>query len=150
VSLELPTENRVDQDGRHDANINNLVARYTRSGTKPVAGDSTMLFGDFTSIAEDIHALVDQIQDAEDRFMELPSSVRKAADHDWRTFHDMFGDEVARQVLVDAGLEVAGMKPTPPPQPSASEPAAPPANATEEPSAAPSASPGAPAPEGDA
>jgi len=53
---------------------------------------------------------------AEDRFNRLPADVRTLCDNDWVQFMDRFDDPEARQGMVDVGLLVQDMEPTPEPE----------------------------------
>lgn len=95
----------ANQDDLAAADIHKIVAQYERHGTLPVVHQSQPLYGDFT-FSEDLHDVREAHLQAEERFMELPSSVRTAAGNDWVRFLEMFEDPASRDLLIEAGLVV--------------------------------------------
>ena len=110
-----------DDAAPHD--LNKIVAQFLRSGAMPAVALRNPLYGDFSNFPIDPHEAREQMEMAEDRFMQLPAPVRTAARNDWTTFLEMFGDPEGRALLEEAGLEVAPAPPPAPVAPSEPEPA---------------------------
>lgn len=97
-------ESRTKQADAQDADINNLVARYMRTGQ--TRGTSELpRYGDFSS-GLDFHAVLMRIREAQDQFMDLPAPVRRLCDNDPGKFLDMVFEETGEGLkhLVEAGF----------------------------------------------
>lgn len=105
VSLRLNRDGGANPADGPAADINSIVAQYKKSGTVPQVTQRNPLYGDFT-FPEDIHEIREASEKAEDRFMDLPSQIREAAQHDWVTFLDMFNNEEGMKILEKAGLKI--------------------------------------------
>lgn len=119
VSVSLPVEGGAVQEDRAGADINTIVAQYKRHGTLPRIQIGEALYGDFT-FSEDLHEVVSRIEMAEDRFAQLPASVRSAADNDWVRFDEMTRTPEGLRELEQAGLVLTD--PVPPSPASATPP----------------------------
>lgn len=129
VSLSLDTTGGASSADAKGANINTIVAQYKKHGTLPAVHRSNPLYGDFT-FPEDIHEMREAVYAAEDRFSNLPASVRTLCENDWVIFLDLFADPVQRSRLVEAGLQILDptTQTTPTlPEPPPEEPSNPPA-----------------------
>lgn len=102
--------NQADAAG---TDINKIVAQHKAHGTLPAVQQRNPLYGDFT-FPEDIHSMREAVDQAEDRFMQLPAAVRTAAGNDWVNFETLFRDPEQRELLINAGLIIAPTDPTPP------------------------------------
>lgn len=143
----------TQQHFMEETNILNIVNRYGRTGQFDHLNPVEPLYGDFT-MATDLQSAIDLVDRADEEFMQLPASVRKAADNDRVKMLAMLATPEGTRELAAAGLEVKispeappEWQPKPEPTPGPSGPVSPaPAGA---PAAAPAASgtaPGAPAP----
>lgn len=131
----LSSKGGANQTDAPGLEINAIVAQYRKHGTLPKVTLNNPLYGDFT-FPEDIHSVREAVEKAEDRFDNLPASVRSAAENDWVTFLEMIQNDEQKQVLIDAGLEIVENTPpipdenTPPvtntPPPSETPPEEPP------------------------
>lgn len=109
-ALSLDASKGANQDDAAGADINTIVAQYKRHGTLPAVQLRNPLYGDFT-LPEDIHGAREAMLQAEERFAELPASVRTDANNDWVTFLEMFNTDEGRQSLSDHGLIVIDTPP---------------------------------------
>jgi len=119
------------QEERNSADINRIVAQYQRSGTMPAVARSNPLYGDFTLVGDDLMEITEMFANAEDRFFELPSQVRAAADNDWRRFLQLYDSPEGLETLRAAGLEVVDDQVVAEPPPA--EPVDPPAEPVDPP-----------------
>ena len=116
-----------DDAKRLDANV--LMAQYRTHGTLPSVRAHQPLYGDFTSDTLDLQRATEMVQQAEDRFAELPASVRTAAENNPVKFLQMFDDPDQRDMLLEAGLKLHdenGLPITPTPKTPPSELSPPP------------------------
>lgn len=79
VTFTLPS--RTKQSELESSDINNIMARYATTGTITHLASGQPLYGDFSEV-EDYQASLNKVMSAEERFMSLPSEVRKKFDYD--------------------------------------------------------------------
>lgn len=103
VGLSLDQSGGANQADGPATDINSIVAQYRKSGTLPNVAKQNPLYGDFT-FGNDLHEIRTAMFEAEDRFMDLPASVREASEHDWVQFLALFDTEDGQKTLTDAGL----------------------------------------------
>lgn len=110
-----------------ETDINNIVARHIAHDA-PFFDGGRAVYGDFTG-AQDYHASLNRLIQAQDEFSRLPASVRDFCDNDPGKFLDLVMDEKRRPELVKLGLVPEAVPavavadppvspPTPPVQPS--------------------------------
>lgn len=119
----LPHEDRTRQDGKDDADINVLLARYGVKNDKwptsaqlaalPVSGQRA-LYGDFTG-ETDFQLQQNAIIDAREAFLALPAKVRKEFDNDPAKLLEFVHDDKNYEKAKELGL-LAEPKPAPKPQ----------------------------------
>lgn len=94
----------TEQYHRDEVDINTIIAKYQRTG---VLGTPTQVretfFGDFTNVDTKFEAAL-ALKDAEHRFMDLPSNVRAAFDHDALKFMKALNDDSQISKLVSLGI----------------------------------------------
>ena len=123
-------KSRTHQSFKEQCDVNRIVQFHLSGGVITHLNERTAHFGDFSQ-STDLKTALDMVSEAEARFMELDSAIRRKADNDPARLAEMLATEGETQILVDAGLEVEGMSPTPPaetpdqPTPPPSEPPAP-------------------------
>lgn len=103
--LKLNRLKGANQTDGPSADINSIIAQFKKTGTMPSVPRRNPLYGDFT-FGDDIHEVREAIFEAEDRFSELPSAVRAAAQNDWGQFLKMFNDPEQQKILEEAGLKI--------------------------------------------
>lgn len=74
-------EDRTQQSGAEDADINVMLRRFHITGEMPEAPGAAPYYGDFSGIGTYQEALA-AISDAEETFMQLPADVRKRFSND--------------------------------------------------------------------
>jgi len=122
VSLSLDRSGGANPADAPGADINTIVAQYKKHGTLPNVAKLNPLYGDFT-FGEDLQTIRIAMDEASDRFDNLPADIRSAADNDWGKFIEMFNDPDQKELLQNAGLiisenpDTAKTPPNPPPQP---------------------------------
>ncbi len=77
-----PEEDMTRQEFADESDINNIVAKYKRTGELPAARDAALaVFQDVSGIG-DYQDAVTRLKDAENAFMELPAIIRDEFNHD--------------------------------------------------------------------
>lgn len=84
-------KSRTGQEFAEDADINNIMARYVKTGTVPMYIDRNMLDGDLHVMS--YHEMQNVIADANSSFNSLPAVVRARFDNDPAKFVDFALDE---------------------------------------------------------
>lgn len=98
-----PKEGITKSEFAEEANINNIIDKYQRTGMLPAAR-SMPQFGDFSNVP-DYQTALESVRSAEEAFYALPADVRAECDNDPGVFVDRVRDEPEfRRMLVDKGL----------------------------------------------
>ena len=108
-------KSRVKQSFKTESDINNIVKRYNPKLLLQQMVDPNA-YGDFSAIT-DLHSAKNLIIEAEEKFLTLPSKVRKAFDNDPQKLIDAFNDPNSKKILQDLGLLPAPNKVEPTPSP---------------------------------
>lgn len=95
-------KSRTAQEFAEDADVNNIMARYVKTGTVPVYTDRLMLDGDMHVLS--YHEMQNVIADANSAFAALPSAVRARFDNDPAKFVDFVSDEANSAELRELGM----------------------------------------------
>lgn len=104
TGLKCMDDSMTSQADAEDTDINVLVKRFGLTGEMPVL-NRLPISADFVPTM-DYHSALNQLQEADDIFMELPAEVRKRFDHDPGAFVNFCSDEKNREELVKMGLVV--------------------------------------------
>lgn len=72
---------RTIQGCKEQCDINNIIAKYKKTGVLPVGRNSMPQFGDFTDVQE-YQDSMNKLISANDAFMQLPSGIRKRFGND--------------------------------------------------------------------
>jgi len=119
-ALYCPEQGRTRQEGAADADINNIVNRWLKTGTVPMVRRGQPLFGDFTE-GQDLQDTMDRVLLAQAEFEKLPARVRRLVDNDPAQFLDALNSEEGRELLQAGGLKIKmepeGSGESPPPDP---------------------------------
>lgn len=133
----ISDKSRTKQAFKDETDINRIVKRHVEGYPPPLETRQPM-YGDFSQHTSLLQA-TQAVEAAEEEFMTLPAAVRQAARNDPVEFLNMMASEDGAQKLVDAGLPVEGVEPTPdsfvpstPDEPAKAAPEAPPAAAAAE------------------
>lgn len=97
---------KTKQSFAKEADINFIMARYSKTGVVTSMARGTPLYRDVSDAAANLHDAFLLVSDAEEQFMSLPSAVRRLANNDPVQLVAMLQDERAVHDLVDAGLDV--------------------------------------------
>lgn len=114
VSITFPCgEGRTKQSFKDECDINNIMARYQKTGVLDFAGKHQAQYGDCTNI--EFQAGLDIISNAKKMFADLPSSVRRRFDNDPGEFLEFINDAGNREEAQRMGLLKESTPPTAPP-----------------------------------
>ena len=96
VALSFPenepsSRSRTKQSFKKDADVNNIMIRYRKTGVVPTTG-AVALYGDFSSQAEFNNVLA-RITRAQEAFLTLPADVRKRFNNDVAEMLDFVADD---------------------------------------------------------
>jgi len=106
---ELPSNTVISDQKKAD--INHILKRYKSVGIIDHLNLTAATYQDVTKFS-DFADVMRTAKAAETEFMQLPSKVREAFDHDVANWLDTAHDPEKRQALVDAGL-IEGFEPNP-------------------------------------
>lgn len=95
-------ETRTKASMAEECNINKIMAKYQKFGTLPPSND-TGRFGDFTKVG-DYHSAMNAVVEAQQQFMELPSSLRKRFANDPALLLEFLSDPDNYDEAVRLGL----------------------------------------------
>lgn len=86
-----PKKGRVKSEFARDADINQIVGKYLRTGQLPTLAKSNPQYGDFSDVPSYQESL-NRVMVAEAQFMALPAAVRRECDNDPTVFLDKVQD----------------------------------------------------------
>ena len=116
VDILFPAKGMTKQAHKDESDINQIMAKYQRTGILAHAKNYSGEYGFATS--DSFHDSLNIIQKAQDMFDALPSAVRTKFQNDPSEFLDFVQDSKNAQELYDMGLSDM------PPEPPAEEPEA--------------------------
>lgn len=97
-----PEEGRTRQSERDSADINQIVARYVKTGEIPVS-DRAQMFADVSEMP-DYRTALDNVLFAQGLFEAQPAKVRKEFDNDPAKFLDFCSDPENQDRMREMGL----------------------------------------------
>lgn len=123
VGLKFPRDSRwTKQSFKDEADINTLMARYLSTGEMPVINQVAPQYLDATGM--DFQAMQDQVVQARELFMALPSALRSRFANDPGQFLEYVADPANRPEMSKLGLLKPDAAPIPQAKPrTAGEPA---------------------------
>lgn len=102
-SVKFEDASLTRQEFAQEADINNIMRKYASGLPPSPAGARPPLFGDFSNVP-DYQTALNKVLDAQERFAELPSHVRKRFDNDPAKLLEFLASEDNRAEAVDLGL----------------------------------------------
>lgn len=101
-SIEFIKPSMTDRSFRDECDINNIVARCLQTGSVPQVEGG--LYGDFADLPDNLQDSYALIQEAGDRFMQLPSDVRREFNNDPMQLLSFIHNPANRQRAGELGL----------------------------------------------
>lgn len=102
-ALEFNDESRTKQSFKNEANINNIMARYNKTGVIDHLNSNAGSYGDF-STANSYQDSLNLIISAQNMFDDLPAKIRKRFGNDPALFIEFVDTPGNLQELVEMGL----------------------------------------------
>lgn len=96
------TKKRTQQQFKDECDINQIMAKYQKTGALTHVAANAPHYGFADSI--DFNAAMQTITRAEQMFADLPSSLRKRFGHDPAAYLDFVSDEANRPEMAELGL----------------------------------------------
>jgi len=117
LQLNFPDDGLTQQNFQEETDINNIMAKFAKTGLVDHVNRVAGSYGDFTTV-QDYQLHLDQVMAAQTAFMELPATIRRRFDNDPAHLLAFIQDPKNRDEAVSLGLINA-----PPPQPEKAPPA---------------------------
>lgn len=115
ITFTLPS--RTKQSELEASDINNIMAKYATTGVITNLAIGQPLYGDFSEV-EDYQACLEKVMSAEERFMSLPSDIRKKFDYDPQKMVEFILNPANKDECVKYGfINDIGPSPAPAPAP---------------------------------
>lgn len=102
-TLKCEDASLTRQEFVQESDLNNIMKRYASGLPPSLAGSRTPMFGDFSNIP-DYQTSLQVVIDAQDRFADLPSAVRKRFDNDPGKLIEFLQNSDNRNEAVRLGL----------------------------------------------
>lgn len=102
IAFEGP--GRTKQSLAQETDINAIIRRHAKTGVVTHLNRAAPRYGDFSAAAS-LHEALNLVFEAEEEFMSLPSSVRKACEHSPVRLLELLATEEGTELLVEAGLD---------------------------------------------
>lgn len=103
VSSDCGGESRTKPSFAAECEINNILAKYNRTGLLDHANRYQGQYGDFC-VNTDYHAACNAVIEAQDMFMSMPAKIRSKFDNDPGQFLEFAQDPNNAEALIDLGL----------------------------------------------
>lgn len=116
LQLHFPDDGLTQQNFHEETDINNIMAKFAKTGLVDHVNKVQGAYGDFTSV-QDYQLHLDQVMAAGDAFMALPATIRRRFDNDPAHLVAFLGDPRNRDEAIALGL----IEPPPPPEPKADQ-----------------------------
>lgn len=119
LQLTFPDDGRTQQSFKDETNINNIVAKFAKTGLVEHVNDVQGAYGDFTNVA-DYQLHLNQVMAAQDAFDRLPSGIRARFNNQPTVLLEFINDRRNDEEAIKLGLRQAPPPPEPkgPPGPS--------------------------------
>lgn len=103
VGIEFEKPSLTQQHFKDECDINHIVAYYQETGVMP-QGDRQPLFGDFAGIPTSFQESQNLFKEAQDKFYELPSALRKMLDNSPQKLLEFMSNPANSEACVQYGL----------------------------------------------
>ncbi len=132
-------EGRTKQSHKDECDINIVMARYVKTGNLEHIATAMPRYGDFSEVP-DLHTATNQVNEATELFMELPSEIRSRFNNNPAELLDFLADANNKPEAVKLGLVLGDPAETQAEPPSSKPPSAGAAKAEKTKSSPPSGS----------
>lgn len=104
--LDTGTDSMTQQSFAAECDINNIMAKWEKTGVLTHVRSSEPFYGDFLETF-DYHSAVNAVHQANDFFMSLPATLRARFGNDAGAFLDFMKDPANQEELASMGLAQA-------------------------------------------
>lgn len=104
VQFETVGPSLTRQSSKRECDVNRIMERFEKTGVLDHHNQFQGAYGDFTNTPQDYHETVNQVIEANDMFMSLPSKIRKTFGNDPAQFVEFVADPDNGPQLVKMGL----------------------------------------------
>lgn len=104
LSFQTTGESLTHQSMQDECDINQIMLKWQKTGIIEHTNTYEGRYGDFTETPIDYQEALNQVREAEDMFMSLPSSIRRQFENNPQEFLEFVGDPKNAEKLVDMGL----------------------------------------------
>lgn len=111
LQLVFPDDGLTQQNFQEETDINNIMAKFAKTGLVEHVNRIAGSYGDFTTV-QDYQLHLDQVMAADAAFMQLPAAIRRRFDNDPAHLLAFIQDPKNRDEAVSLGL----VKAPPPPE----------------------------------
>lgn len=101
--IEFTEPSLTEQHFKDECDINYIVKQYQTTGVLP-QGDRQPLFGDFAEFPMDLQSSMAMYDEAQDRFMQLDSRIRREFDNDPAKLLAFLHDDKNHDKAIELGL----------------------------------------------
>lgn len=102
VVLVCPEKGRTKQSHKAECDINNILAKFARTGVLEFVNERQGQYGDVTGI--DFQNAQNLVAEATETFAQLPSKVRNEFDNDPAAYLDFVSDPNNTDRMIELGL----------------------------------------------
>lgn len=88
---------------KDECDINNIIAKYDRTGLIDHVSNKSPIYADFSEVG-DFHSCYNRIIAAEEAFFELPAVMRERFNNDAGEFIDFIHDDKNLEEMISLGL----------------------------------------------
>lgn len=103
VGLECKDPSLAKQSFKDECDVNNILAKWQATGVLPEGMSKDAMFGDFMDVC-DYQTALNAVMDAQDMFMELPSSLRLRFENDPAKLLSFLQDPANKAEAISLGL----------------------------------------------
>lgn len=111
VTVKFTKPSLAQQSFKDECDINNIMAKYERTGMIEHVNQFQGQYGDFIGFP-DYHQAMNAVKEAESMFMTLPSSIRERFNNNPETFLAFAQDENNQDEMIRMGLIPAPRPPS--------------------------------------
>lgn len=101
--FECMDPSRTQQQFKEECDVNNIIERYVNAGI-PITERTDAIYGDFADMPQDFGEMVNIVNDARQKFADLPSNIRDRFDNDPIKLVEFMQDETNLAEAVKLGL----------------------------------------------
>ncbi|AXL14689.1 internal scaffolding protein [Microviridae sp.] len=106
IQTRFDNPSKAKQAFKDECNINNIMNKYQETGLIDHMNSFKAQQGDFSEVL-DYQSVMNQVIDARESFLDLPSTIRKEFDNDPTKFLDFVNDPSNKDKMIELGLAKA-------------------------------------------